>query len=119
MSAESVYAVAAPRNGTTASKVVTTPSAQSEKAMPSNGDGWMGVGSVSNGSIEAKAKIQAPLGEAQVFDLLPGHSAQKPLRLVPALTNTTEFVRWISSTASGSRASGAASTTLTTFSDSS
>src|SRR6201989_2221947 len=69
-----------------ASKVVTTPSAQSEKAMPSNGSGWIGVGSVSTGAIEANAKIQAPLGDAQVFDLLPGHSAQKPLRLVPALT---------------------------------
>src|SRR3954471_20469595 len=69
-----------------ASKVVTTPSAQSEKAMPSNGNGWIGVGSVSNGSMEANAKIQAPFAEAQGFDLLPGHSAQKPPRLVPALT---------------------------------
>src|SRR3954467_7186620 len=85
-SAESVYAVAAPRNGTTASKVVTAPSDQSENAMPSNGNGWIGVGSVSNGLIEANAKIQAPLGEDQLVDLLPGHSAQKPPRLVPAFT---------------------------------
>src|SRR3954471_9997101 len=69
-----------------ASKVLTTPSDQSEKAMPSNGNGWIGVGSVSNGSIEANAKIQAPLGEDQFVDLLPGHSAQKPPRLVPAFT---------------------------------
>src|SRR3954447_25818841 len=86
MSAESVYAVAAPRNGTTASNVVTTPSAHSEKAMPSNGDGWMGVGSTSYGSIEANPNTHAPWAAARVLDWLPGHSTQNPPRLVPAKT---------------------------------
>src|SRR3954453_6109464 len=69
-----------------ASNVVTTPSAHSEKAMPSNGAGWMGVGSTSNGSIEANANTHAPLAADQVLDLLPGHSTQNPPRLVPANT---------------------------------
>src|SRR3954466_16295215 len=46
----------------------------------------MGVGSTSNGSIEANANTHAPLAADQVLDLLPGHSTQNPPRLVPANT---------------------------------
>src|SRR3954468_8311387 len=77
-----------PRKGMTRSEVVTTPSAQSEKAMPLNGTGCSGEAIASNGFREAKAKIQCPpvLGVLQTALLLPGYSSQKPPRSVPAKT---------------------------------